>query len=224
PSVHNHRASLEDLCTRKIVKLKVTRQRLCSCINESNTQSCSQCSGTGMKSEVRHIGFMQQVLQRPCESCEGRGKIYNHCNDCNKGTIQDHKVFELFLNPELENGYRYMFHNEGNHNKGCDPGDFIVVIEHIPHSAFRVDNKKLTFHHKITLVEALCGHTIHLTHPSGELITVQSNEVINPTSKHVVKGKGLTTDDDLVIEYTIEFPEKLTEEVKKQLNSLLHTN
>ncbi len=209
---YTHMVSLEDLCTRKIVKLKVNRERICKCFNESSAQSCSQCSGKGIRVQIISLGPFQQHIQQPCDTCQALGKIYKTCDKCvgRNGLIEDSKVFELYLNPELENGYRYTFPLEGNQMKGCESGDFVIILEYTKHPAFHLDGKKMTYHHTITLKEALCGHTLCLTHPSGEPINIQTTEVINPDTIKVIEKKGLTEDTNLEIRYKIVFPVSLS--------------
>lgn len=221
PVSHTHSVSLEDLCKRKIIKLRVERERLCSCINESNTQSCSQCSGNGVRTEIRSMGFIQQHIQQVCNSCEGSGKMYSTCGQCKNGAIIEPKVFELFLNPELDDGFRYIFADEGNQAKGYQAGDFIVVLQYLKHPAFLLDGKKMTYNHTITLKEALCGHTLYLTHPDGQLITVQTEEVINPTTVKVIEKRGLTEEANLEIKYSIIFPISLTDKQREDISKNL---
>lgn len=222
PVLFGYKVSLEDLCTRKVVKLRVIRSRLCDCINTSTPQSCVDCSGKGVRVEVRQLGPFQQHVQHPCNTCSSTGKIYSTCEKCKNtaGSIEDPKVFELFLTPDLPDKHRYTFSNDGNHLKGHEPGDFIVVLEYVQHPAFKLENKNLLYTHTLSLKDALVGHTLYLTHPSGEAITTKS-DLVNPESIFVYPGKGLTQDGNLEIRYKIVFPDSLSKDQIETLSKIL---
>ena len=212
PVVHTYNVSLEDLCSRKIGKLRFVRNRVCPCVDK-NTQTCSRCRGSGVVVTVRQIGpGMVHQMQQPCVTCKGEGKIYSSCENCTEGMVQVPKIFEIFLTPDLENGYQYMFKSEGNQYRDMEPGDFIVVINYEQHPVFTVDNKDLLYTHTISLKEALCGYSFDIKHPSGDTITVTNKTVTNPETEKVIHGKGLTENGKIIITFKIVFPEKLSEE------------
>lgn len=212
PTIHHLNVSLEDLCTRKIVKLKVTRERICPCCDDNKAMSCSECNGKGNKILIRRFGpGMFQQMQHPCEKCQGQGKIYESCENCQNGIKQDPKIFEVHLTPEFENGYKYIFNNEGNQIRGYESGDFIVVIVRKEHPKFQVKSQNLIYKKEISLKEALCGVSFDITHPSGEILTVSTHEVISPETVQILP-KGMVDGAKMEIHYKIIFPKALTPE------------
>ena len=222
PSIHTHKVTLEDLSTRKIVKLKVTRERICGNINEDNVPLCNYCHGRGIRIEIRQIapGMIHQQ-QYPCDNCKARGKIYPSCDICKDGIVQDPKVFELHLTPELENGFKYIFQNEGNQQIGRQPGDFIVVLQYEEHPTFKLEGKNLIYTHSITLKEALCGHTLDVIHPSGEIISISTSDITNIDTIETIPDRGLSYQGNMIIKYHIKFPEKLSLEQRKIFQEIL---
>jgi DnaJ family protein A protein 2 len=217
PYIHTISVSLEDLCTNKIVKLRVTRDRVCkSCAGSP----CSSCGGKGFSVIIRQFGPMIQQSQQPCGNCEGTGNIYSSCDSCKNGVTQDAKTFELNLNPELHNGYEFRFENEGNQAKKFEIGDFIVRVNLKEHPVFKTEGRNLIYKHTISLKEALCGHTFEILHPSGELISVSTNQVIDPDTIQIIP-KGMTSNSVMKIYYKIEFPKNLSEEQIKVLKDNL---
>lgn len=208
PIFHTYNASLEDLCMRKIVKLKISRQRVCSCDKFKN---CDDCKGKGSK-VISHTlpGFVSHMKQ-PCVSCQGEGKFYFSCETCEKGIYTDNKLFEIHLTPEIENGYKYIFPNEGNQMRNSQAGDFIVKISYVDHPEFKVVGKNLFYTKTLTLKESLCGHTFSLTHPCGERITLSTKEITKQDTIRTIQ-KGLTENSFLEIKYNIVFPDSLSEE------------
>lgn len=218
PIYHEYNATLEDLCTRKIVKLKISRQRLCSC---DKYKECVDCQGQGVKTLSRTLmpGFVQHFRQ-PCNSCEGQGKNYFSCENCKKGIYTESKVIELHLTPDIENGYKYVFANEGNQTRNSQAGDFIVKISYVSHPVFKVEGKNLLYTKTLSLKESLCGHSFTLSHPCGETITLSTKDITTPDIVRTVQ-KGLTENGFLQIRYVIVFPESLSEEQKEILYKTL---
>lgn len=220
--IHRYSVSLEDLCTRKIAKLRFTRNRICPCVDDNKTSTCIECTGKGIKIQSRQIGpGMYQQIQSSCNRCQGNGKIYPSCDKCNGGLRELPKTFQLHLTPELENGYKYVFKGEGNQGHGQDPGDFIVIVVRKPHSFYSVNGKNLVCTIQITLKEALCGFERKLIHPGGEPIQIKENGVMTPTTNSKVIGRGLTDNAKLNINYKIDFPTDLPAKTIKILQEVL---
>lgn len=212
PTFHTLNVSLEDLCTRRIAKLKVTRERVCSCCDDSKFIICPECKGMGVIVSIHQIGpGMIQQIQQPCRKCQGQGKLYTSCQSCQNGVCQDTKIFEIHLTPNMENGYKYIINNEGNQVKGYEPGDFIAVITRKEHPIFQLKGDNLIYKKEITLKEALCGHSFDIPHPSGEIITVSTHQITDPETIQILP-KGLTDGALMEIYYRIIFPKTLTPE------------
>lgn len=217
--IHEYSATLEDLCTRKIVKLRFVRQRVCPCID--NGDNCKECSGTGRLIKTRKIGpGIIQQLPMKCPSCI-EGKIYKYCSKCNKGLRELPKTFQLQLSPELQNGHKFIFEREGNQMIGKTVGDFVVILKYKHHNLFTVKKSNLFCDVQITLKEALCGHTKMIPHPSGEDVVIAISDITEPGHVESVKGKGMTSDSKLVVKYEILFPKSLSKDSKKILGKLL---
>lgn len=220
-TIHQYKVSLEQLCTKKVIKLKVTRDRVCQCASDSNCKNCDECKGNGVKTLFRQMGPMIQQINQPCSSCKGLGKIYNFCGKCKEGLVVDPKVFELQLSPELENGYKFIFKEEGNQDIGCLAGDFVVIMVYEKHPLFEVQGQNLVYTRSITLKEALCGHSLNMNHPSGEMISLDFSQITTPYTVRIIQNKGLTTNGNLEIRYKIEFPEKLDKHQVELFRDLL---
>lgn len=210
PIIHRYEVSLEDLCTNKIAKFELIRNRICGCSNFTN---CTICNGRGMVTEIRQFGPMIQHMQNKCNTCNGKGKIYTSCDNCSEGLVVDTQIFEIHLNSNIENGHRYLFENEGTQEIGHDSGDLIVDIYYKLHVVFVCNGRTLIYTHTLSLQEALCGFKYDLIHPSGELIQVVSNDIITPDSIQQLVGKGMDKESNLEIRYKIVFPTR--SELKK---------
>lgn len=219
PTIHPYNVSLEDLSTRKVCKLKITRDKYCKC--SENSIKCSDCNGNGLKIIIRQLGFgMIQQTQQPCNKCHGEGLLFSSCDICNNGIVKETKILELHLTPEMENGYNYVFEKEGNQKRGYESGDFIVVVNHKKHDDFTLKGKNLIYNKTISLKEALCGNSFNIKHPCGEIIYVLNNEIIDIDTIQILP-KGMTDEGNLEIHYKIIFPKKLSQEQINTISDIL---
>ena len=210
PIIYNLHVSLEDLCTRKVTKLKLARTVPCDC---NKAISCTDCEGSGVKIVTEQYRNMVKRTQTQCGSCSGRG-IRGSCEKCDNGSVLENSILEINLLPSMETGYR--FPNAGNIVKGYETGDFVAIIHRIEHPVFKVRGNDLIYTKKITLKEALLGHTFDIPHPSGELISISNSEITDPETVQVIP-KGLVENSILEIHYKIIFPKKLSETQKQLL-------
>lgn len=221
PMVHHHNVTLEDLCTRKIVKLRLKRKRVCPCV-ETNTKQCEHCDGKGRCIMMRQIGpgMIQQMITE-CNHCQGRGKIITSCENCVNGIRELPKTFSLHLTPDLEDKYKYVFSNEGHQDIGYEPGDFMVILRYKKHNVFTVDNGHLKHTVNISLKDALCGNNVKLKHPSGESIEKYFQGVISPYKTQCIQGKGMTHEKNMILSFHIEYPKKIDDNHVKILRKIL---
>lgn len=219
PVSHTIQVTLEDICRRKVVKLKISRDRVCNCYGVV-TMNCTDCGGTGVKTVTRQMGPMTQRMNSPCLPCEGKGKIYQYCGNCQKGTKEETKVLEVHLTPDMSNGYKYTFQNEGNQEKDKEVGDFIVIVEYKTHPKFKVEKRNLIYEKEITLKEALCGFIMQIEHPSGESIVWETEKVTTPETV-VPFENGLGGLGKLYVKFKIVFPEKISPETREVISKIV---
>ena len=85
----------------------------------------------------------------------------------------------------------------------------------------------LVYTKSITLKESLCGFTFMLKHINGRQYTINNNTgiVIHPNYNTIIPKlgfkKGSMTTGNLVINYNIEYPERLDEECRERLGNII---
>jgi len=222
PLKHEHQISLEKLFSKDHIKLSVTRLRVCECThNHSNSITCDKCRGQGSILFTQHMGMGILQQRRICDNCQGLGKNYSGCGECNAGVKIVPKIFEIPIKPEVKSGTSHCFPGEGNHNPGQEPGDFSVRILYEKHPFWDVRGRNLCIKRTISLQQALTGYTERLVHPSGEVIDLDTTGVIiNPYEPLLIYEKGLTSDDDIVVQFHIQFPKKLEENDLERLRAM----
>jgi len=217
PIFYDREVTLEELCTRKVIAIKVTRDNVCICCN-TNKQVCKSCGGRGMFQNV--IGGIF-VTKSVCTDCNGHGTNISYCGECKNGIVDDCKLFNIYLTPEMHNGYHYKFPGEGNQYPGVLQGDFIVNIKYKKHPQFSVDNGNLIYKRRTSLREALCGYESLVLHPNGESVKISFSGIIPPDGKKTIAGKGMDVGYDLVVIHDVYFPEKLSEKQIQKINKIL---
>lgn len=216
PITYIREVTLEELCLRKVIVIKVTRDRVCqqNCVN----QICPSCQGKGI---IGNITTSSITISGNCTNCKGTGKIATYCEKCNNGVVNDCKLFSVYLTPKMHDGYNYKFPGEGNEIPGVLPGDFIIQLKYKKHPQFFVSNGNLIYNRRTSLREALCGYKSLILHPNGENIEITCSSVITPGSKKTISGKGMDSSYDLIVINDVYFPEKLTKQQMNKIDKIL---
>jgi hypothetical protein len=106
-------------------------------------------------------------------------------------------------------------------------GDVKITILIENTSVFKRQGLDLTYTKTLSLKEALCGFTMDIMHLSGKKLTLSNTTnatVISPTSKKIIGEYGMVRENmigNLIIDFVIQFPEKITEEQAKVLSDIL---
>lgn len=104
-------------------------------------------------------------------------------------------------------------------------GDIKIFIKVQNNTDFIRNGLDLMYRKTISLKEALCGFEFSLEHLNGKIYTITNKEtVIRPGFHKVIPELGLRRQNkngNLIIEFNIEFPNKIDENQKEQLNNIL---
>jgi len=207
--------TLQDIATEKEMNLIYIRQSVCECF--SYAEICQSCKGS-KKSIISLYNVIS--LQSNCISCNGKGVISGHCNKCNNYVIEENFNTPLRLKKENCINREIILEGVGNEIPFYDRGDVLLKINIKPDKEFKLENDGSLYCEKtISLKQALCGFTIKINHPSGEIIEKCISSV-SPYHLYKISNKGMLIDKPLMIKYNIIF-EKLTEEQKEKLQNIL---
>ena len=230
---------LDELYSGKNVSFILQKKDKCFSCNGSGISNikkvkmCDLCNGTGSINELRRIGPMVQQIIKKCYECDGVGKIIPNeakCKECNyaKFTIKP-KSISLYIPPGTCNGEKFLLRGDGDWSSDhIERGDLVVIINEIKSkNGITREGENLIYHKKINLVEALCGTVFIYKQLDGRLIKVKTDSIIIPNQIMKIKGEGMkkgkegTEFGDLIIKFSIKFPEKLSNERKKYLLKIL---
>jgi len=234
-SVHQISVPLDKIYSGSKKTLKLSRSVICqkcSGAGGENVSQCTNCHGRGVEFLTHPIGpNMFQRLQRDCPACDGEGEIIKEiCKGCKgKKKVKADELIEIHIEKGVKDGHRIPFYGKGDQEAGMEPGDLIIVIDEIDHPVFTRRHDHLFVTLQLELVEALCGTTkvIETLDKRQLVFNILPGEVIKHNDKRVVHGEGMPhykhPDErgDLVINFKVNFPDRIPTRNIKQLTELL---
>ena len=125
----------------------------------------------------------------------------------------------------IDDGEMITLKDKGNLlNENCK-GDIKIFVKIENDSIFRRAGLDLVLEKKITLKEALCGFSFEINYINGKSYTLNNNvgNIIPHGFKKVIPNMGLERDQhkgNMVIEFNVQFPEKLSESVINLLKNI----
>ena len=105
-------------------------------------------------------------------------------------------------------------------------GDVKVTVDIKNNSPFVRDGMDLIYHKTLSLKESLCGFSFELPHVNGKTYNINNNKgsVVGNNQKKIIPKLGMIRDKttgSLIIEFIVEFPNKLEESVIDKIQELL---
>jgi len=153
--------------------------------------------------------------------CTKKMKISRNIVGADGARRKEDKVLTITVKPGWKAGTKITFPREGDQTTGKIPADIVFIIRDKPHPVFKRDNCDIKFTAKVSLKDALCGTIIEVPTLHGTKTQLNlSSRIIRPTTMERIQGRGLpypkdaTRRGDLLINFDIQFPEKLTQAQK----------
>lgn len=138
----------------------------------------------------------------------------------------EEKIVKFEVPAGAKDGTRVIIPSAGNIKPGTIPGDVIFVIRERKHTSFSRDEENNLIHNvNITLREALTGCNIVMKLPCGESLNLCTRDIVTHGICKRIQGKGMPRSGknrgDLLVNFSVIFPVKLTEEQKDKIRSIL---
>jgi len=186
--------------------------------------------GSGFSNEPRKAPPVKREL--PCSLEElyngatKKMKITKTLIDASGKEMKAEKVISVEVKKGWKVGTKITFPEEGDEKPGVIPGDIIFVIEEKSHNRFVRQGDNLVYTARLTLAQALTGHTIEILTLDNRTIRVPITEIVYNGYQKLVPNEGMPnqktlTKGDLYIKFDVIFPRSLTEQQKAQLKSTL---
>lgn len=217
--------SLEDVYNGATSKVEYKRKAICTVCKgiggkKDSVHRCRTCGGQGITMQYRQLGpGMVQQMQSKCTDCMGEGETCrekDRCKTC-KGqkVVEEEKKLEVPIDKGMKHEQKIPFRNQADQIPDIEAGDVIVLLQITDHPDFKRDGHDLHMTKKITLVEALCGFTIYVTHLDKRVLCIKCppGKVIEPNCIRGIREEGMPvyrqpeTKGNLYIKFEIEFPE-----------------
>jgi DnaJ-class molecular chaperone len=115
--------------------------------------------------------------------------------------------------------------NKGNIISEHQRGDIKVFIKVKNNTEFQRHGLDLIYHKVISLKESLCGFDFDMPYINGKKFKIHNHKgnVICSNYKKLIKGMGMKRDKNignLIINFTVKYPEKITIEQVEQLEKI----
>ena len=195
---------------------------------------CSKCDGSGRRVVVQRRGPMILQTQTTCEDCNGEGKVIkDKCKECNGKMVKNVKrKIIVELDKGVPDGHRYIKGGEGDEFPDVDTGDLCIEIYLDRHKDFIRKGADLIYKCEISLLEALTGVKIAITHLDGRRILIQTKpgEIIQPEKLKTVTELGMPFFNspyrfgNLYLDFQIIFPDKLSDEQSSKISKILEND
>merc|ERR1712137_825984 len=165
------KVTLEQMYNGATKKMAITRQVI---DKQKGVSSCSECNGRGVVVQTIRMGPMIQQMQSACNACGGQGNSFK--------TKKEREVLEVHIQKGSPDGHKVPFREMADERPDYDTGDVIFVLDEQEHKEFKRRGADLFIERKISLVEALCGFEMELTHLDERklLIRTAPGDIIKP--------------------------------------------
>lgn len=179
----------------KNIDINFNRKINCNTCNGQGGErvSCSKCGGSGKITHRVGNSFFSNIMQTPCDACQGRGfNFKNVCYSCaGEGKNNEMKTININLPHGITDGQMIKAKQMGDYHEGSF-GDIIFKIKINPQDGYEKINNDLILNYQMTL-EDFNRDYLEVNHPSGPL-SIKLPEEIDTTKPLRVKGKGFRND------------------------------
>jgi molecular chaperone DnaJ len=182
-------------------------------------KTCPECNGRGSVS-FGQGGF---AVNRPCPMCLGRGQVPSQrCPTCNGvGEVRDRKKILITVPAGADTGTKIRLRGQGGGGlQGGQAGDLVITFQVQPDRFFKRDGLDIIATVPLNIAQATLGSKISVRTLDGKKVAIRIPPGTPAGKRFRVPGQGITKDTakgDLIVEVTINVPEKLTEEQERMM-------
>lgn len=190
--------------------------------------SCAKCGGKGEVQESHRTFFGNFSRVHTCAECQGAGKIPNaKCGACSgQGRVRGERSVKFEIMPGIADGQVINVKGMGEAGeRGGASGDLYVVVKITPHRIFRRVGDDLHVTQEVRLTDLIARNPMKVPLVEGGTTEAEVPAGFNVREPFRVKGKGMPHigsygRGDLVIDFEIRLPKKISGKAKKLLEEL----
>ena len=188
---------------------------------------------------MRNMYFKRNTIQKPVSIVKtieiDIEKAYTGCTlpveikrMIVEGNIQREEMETLYvpISEGIDDNEIIILKGKGNIIDESNKGDLKIFIRIKNNTEFTRNGLDLTFHKTISLKEALCGFSFDLKYIDGRTFKINNGNgnVISANYKKMIPSMGMKREDhtgNLIINFNVTFPERLTEEQVRIIGDVL---
>lgn len=196
----------------------------------TDVKTCTECHGTGKVNFQQRSMFGMMTSTRPCNKCQGKGKIIESpCSKCSgSGRTQKKKTISINIPAGINDGMTMAVRGQGNMGTNGGPrGDLNVRIKVRPDPVFERRDYDIWIEFPITYMQATLGAEIKVPTIDGH-VTYNIPAGTQPGTTFRLKGKGVQKlqregRGDEYVKVTVEVPRNLNKKQKDALQAFEDT-
>lgn len=167
-------------------------------------------------------------LEEVFHGCTKKMKISRRVmnEDGHTSSIRD-KILTITVKRGWKPGTKITFPKEGDQGPNNVPADIVFIVKDKPHSRFRRQGLDLIYTAPVSLSKALTCTFVKIDTLNDRVLDIPINDIIEPGYSKRVPGEGMpvssdpTQHGDLIIEFSIEFPKRLSPDQKELIQKAL---
>ncbi|XP_070684235.1 dnaJ homolog subfamily B member 1b [Pempheris klunzingeri] len=186
------------------------------------------CSVVKKQQDPPVVHDLRVTLEEVLSGCTKKMKISRKRLNPDGRTIRtEDKILEVQIKKGWKEGTKITFPKEGDETPTNIPADIVFVLKDKPHSTFKRDGSDIIYTAKISLRDALCGCTVNVPTLEGRAVTVSTTDIVQPGMKRRISGEGMPYPKrpdrrgDLIVEYEVKFPERLSQSARDTIAQIL---
>ncbi|KAG5854124.1 hypothetical protein ANANG_G00034230 [Anguilla anguilla] len=188
----------------------------------------ARTGGLEKKQDPPVVHELKVTLEEVLSGCTKKMKIsHRRLNPDGRTTRTEDKILTVDIKRGWKEGTKITFPKEGDETPTNIPADVVFVVKDKPHPVFRRDGSDIIYPTQISLRDALCGCTVQARTLDGRTVSVTMKDVIRPGTKKRVPGEGLPHHKrpeqrgDLVVEFGVKFPDRLSQSARDAISQVL---
>jgi molecular chaperone DnaJ len=180
---------------------------------------CPECNGRGVIS-FGQGGF---AVNRPCPVCLGRGQIPTEpCPTCHgSGEVRVKRKVLINVPAGVDTGSKIRLKGQGGKGpQNGPPGDLIITFNVLPDKFYRRDGLDVIATVPLNIAQAILGTKISVRTLAGKKVAIKIPPGTPSGKRFRVRGQGIQKGEkkgDLIVEVSIQVPEKLSEEQERMM-------
>jgi len=181
--------------------------------------TCPECNGRGVVS-FGQGGF---AVNRPCPVCLGKGQVPTEpCPTCRgSGEVRARRKVLVNVPPGVDTGSKIRLKGQGGKgNANGPPGDLVITFNVLPDKFYKRDGLDVIATVPLNIAQATLGTKISVRTLDGKKVAIKIPPGTPSGKRFRVRGQGIQKGDkkgDLIVEVSIQVPEKLSEEQERMM-------